>query len=54
MARGCARGTYPLTPFLRGRGNCEWFSEGLRERGLDFHGVIHSPKAIKTALDANL
>ena len=49
-----ARGTYPLAPFLRGRGNGERFCEGLREGGLGFYGVIHSPKAIKTALDANL
>ena len=33
---GLPRGTYPLTPFLRGRGNCEWFSEGLREGDLGF------------------
>ena len=36
------------------RGNGERSSEGLCERGLDFHGVIHSPKAIKTARDTNL
>ena len=54
MARGCARGTYPLAPFLRGRGNGDGSSEGLREGGLGFYGVIHSRKAIKTALDANL
>ena len=46
-------GTYPLAPFLRGRGNGERFCEGLRERGLGFYGVIHSPKAIKTARDTN-
>ena len=28
MARGFARGTYPLAPFLRGRGNGERFCEG--------------------------
>ena len=50
MARGYARGTYPLTPFLRGRGNGERFCEGLREGGLGFYGVTHSPKAIKTTL----
>ena len=47
-------GTYPLAPFLRGRGNGERFCEGLYEVGLDFHGVIHSPKAIRIARDANL
>ena len=29
-------------------------SEGLCEGGWGFYGVIHSPKAIRTALDANL
>ena len=47
-------GTYPLTPFLRGRGNGDGFCEGNGERDLGFYGVIHSLKAIRTARDTNL
>ena len=66
MARGFARWDLPPWPryslrFVVGyacaceeEGNCERFCEGLCEGGLGFYGVIHSPKAIKTALDANL
>ena len=54
QARRHARGTYPLAPFLRGRGNGERLCEGLREGGLGFYGVIHSPKAIIIALDTTL
>ena len=54
MAMGFARGTYPLTPFLRGRGNGDGSSEGLLERFFGFYGIIHSPKAIRTARDTNL
>ena len=47
-------GTYPLTPFLTGRGNGERSSEGNGERFFGVHGLIHSLKAIRTARDTNL
>ena len=46
-------GTYPLSPFLRGRGNAERVCEGIVRGGLGFYGVIHSLKAIKTAREIN-
>ena len=50
---GMARGTYPLTPFLRGRGNGDGSSEGLLERFFGFYGVIYSRKAIKISRETN-
>ena len=48
--RGCfiIMGTYPLAPFLRGRGNADRFCEGWCD-GV-FNRMMHWVKAIKTAI----
>ena len=43
-------GTYPLTPFLRGRGNADRFCEGVREEWAVFHGVSDPIQSHKTPL----